>query len=106
MARIALDTYYKSIFKNDIYSNEFFKEINRAHVISSEYYDVQFGRDSLLYRDKNNKVNIPIEHDLSHILIIHFDYFFENNKCDIAPKKLKERISTALDFLKAKYQYE
>ena len=106
MARVDLDTYYKSLFKNNDILREQFREINRGHVISSKYYDVQFGKDSLIYRDKTHKLVIPIEHDISHMLVIHLHYLFENNECDIFPPVLQGKISEALKFLKVKHQFE
>jgi hypothetical protein len=107
MSRVSLDTYYNGFFKvNDENLPEEFREINRGHVISSEYYDIQFGRNSLIYRDKIHRLVIPTEHDVAHTLIVYLHYFFEKNKCDIAEKTLQERISKTLTFLSVKYKFE
>jgi hypothetical protein len=106
MARINLETYYKDFFKDAYYDQEQFKGINASHAISSEYYDVQFGRNSIIYRDKANRLTIPIEHDVTHTILIYLDYFIENNNCDADINLLRKRISTTLAFLKAKYQFE
>ncbi|QLH43919.1 MAG: hypothetical protein HWD59_15295 [Coxiellaceae bacterium] len=99
MARVNLEKYYKGLFKDEIYQKEKFIEINRAHVISSKYYDVQFGRDSILYRDKFNNLRIPIEHDITHKVIICWSFFIENNPgYNIPSDILKTRIAAAFDF--------
>jgi|GEM_PF-4951565 len=106
MSRINLEVYYKNFFKDAYYDHEQLKSINAAHAISSEYYDVKFGRNSIIYRDKAYDFAIPLEHDITHKIIIHLDYFFENNSCDIDVNLLKKRISTILTFLKVKYKFE
>lgn len=107
MPRVDLDIYYKGFFKNfDSHFCEQFKKINGGHVISSSYYDVQFGRHSLIYRDKTHKLVMPVEHDTAHALVIYLHHFFENNKCDIAESALRKRIDSALSFLKVKHQFE
>ena len=106
MARIDLDTYYKNFFSNLNTDLEQLKEINYSHAISSKYYDIQFGRNSLLYRDKNHKLNIPIEHDIKHKLIIYLAHFLENNECHVPVDILKSRISIILNFLKVKFYFE
>lgn len=106
MARIDLDTYYKNFFKDACYDHEQIRGINAAHAISSECYDVQFGRHSITYRDKNNKLTIPLEHDMTYTAVIYLDYFIENNICNMDANLLKKRISTILNFLKVKYQFE
>lgn len=53
-----------------------------------------------------NKLTIPIEHDMAHLIIIYLKHFTENNSCVIDMDLLKKRISTILEFLKDKYQFE
>lgn len=106
MARIDLDTYYKNFFNNDVSDLEQLREINYSHAISSKYYDVQFGRNSMLYRDRSYKLAIPIEHGLEHEIVIYFTHFLENNKCYVPVDILKSRISTILNFLKVKFSFE
>lgn len=105
MGRVDLDIYYKHIFKDDDFVSEQFREISRAHVISSRYYDVQFGRHTLIYRDKAHKIVVPIEHALDG-LCIYLESCFKNSKCDISLFVLQEKISRALAFLKVKHQFE
>lgn len=107
MTRIDLETYFRNLFKNVTYDYEHVKGINAAHAISSEYYDVQFGRNSITYRDKINTLIIPIEHDMDHTIVIYLTYYIENNNnLNIDVDILKKRISTILDFLKVKYLFE
>jgi hypothetical protein len=106
MARIELETYYKALFKEQNYANEEIKEINRAHAISSSFYDIQFTRNSLIYRDKNSTLVVPIEHNFSHEIILHLTYFSQNNKCNMPLNILQKRIENALDFLKVKFEVE
>lgn len=106
MARIDLKTYYKNFFKEECYEHEQIKGINAVHAISSEYYDVQFGRHSITYRDKTNKLTIPLEHVMTYTAVIYLDHFIENNVSNMDVNLLKKRISTILNFLKVKYQFE
>lgn len=106
MARIALEKYYKGFFKDYQSSHEEFREINKGHVISSNYYDVQYGRNSLIYRDISHNLAIPIEHDISHTIVVYLGYFFEHNECNIHMNSLKEKIGNALKFLNVKCQFE
>ncbi len=70
MARISLEKYYNSFFSNKAGMEEI-REINRAHAISSDYYDLQFGRNNLLYRDQFSKINIGIEYGVDNVMIIY-----------------------------------
>jgi hypothetical protein len=99
MAITSLDRYYKGLFKNEHYPDEIFKEINRAHVVSSEYYDVRYGRNSLVYRDRENKFIVPIEHGVDHKIYIYFKHFCENKETNIEVTFLKNRILKTLAFL-------
>ncbi len=105
MARIDLKTYYKNFFGASSSDSEQLKEINFSHAISSKYYDVQFGRSSLLYRDKYSNLVIPIEHDVKHDVVIYLECFLENNECHIPINILRSMISNILNFLKVNFHF-
>jgi hypothetical protein len=106
MKKLNLESLHKALFKDENISHEIFKEINRAHVISSSYYEVKFSRNTIVYKDNNEKLIIPIEHNTAHETVIYINYFVENNKFRIDIEELKNRISNALTFLKINYCYE
>ena len=111
MPRVNLEKYYNGFFKNDINTEkEIFCEINRAHVISSLYYDINCGMHNLIYRDKFNAISIPIESDIvNHAIVIYFDSFISEKSSklkNIDSRVLKERIINGLVFIKMKHNFE
>ena len=111
MPRVDLEKYYNGFFKDKKdFDREEFREINRGHVISSLFYDVHANRDSILYRDKLNKIVIPGEPNIiDHSLSVYFDSCMnENPNClkGITREVLKKRIDTALSFINVKHVFE
>lgn len=111
MPRVDLEKYYQSMFKDsDKTGRQQFREINRAHVISSEYYDVHCSRNSILYRDRLNHIRISVESNMSHNLVIYFDSFlkddFANALHNITPDLLKKRLNESLNYLNIRHIFE
>ena len=62
-----------------------------------------------MYRDKENNFVISIEHDTTGNLVMYFNSFINeniSNKNNISAGELKNRIKTALNFLKVKHIFE
>ena len=105
MSRVSLEVYYKSFFNKESAGKlESFVAINRAHVLSSEFYDVQFGRSSLVYRDNHFNLVIPVDHDIKNTLIVYFNSFLSNNLRKPSENLLMARLRNSLNFLKVEYE--
>jgi hypothetical protein len=83
MSRLSLDKYYKTFFKGQKPPIEQLKKINCAHVISFEYFDVRYGKHNITYRDRHNTLIIPVEHIITHEMVIHFNDFYRSSNMKI-----------------------
>jgi hypothetical protein len=95
--KVALEKYYNHFFKGNNFDNEVFEAILRGHIISSEYYDVQFGDISLVYRDKFCNLTFVIARN-DKVISIYFDFYMVNTVSIIDEQLIKSRISKVITF--------